>query len=147
VSGHDLCLATDCDENLSVAEEKEQKQADIERQAVPDEEGQLIRATLPQDQRVAHAVYYGGGLDCPRPSNGVATDPRKRNQREIRVRLPGQYRLQTKKSFIPFLKPSFSEILPTAAFPFLLRDRLHGFPRLFTVTSEHIRFYFLVFLS
>ena len=32
-------------------------------------------------------------------------------------------------------------------FLFLLRDSLYGFPRLFTVTSEHIRlFYFLVFV-
>ena len=31
-------------------------------------------------------------------------------------------------------------------FLFLLQDSLYGFPRLFTVTSEHIRlFYFLVF--
>jgi len=48
--------------------------------------------------------------------------------------------------FIPGLKPSFSQILPTAAFPFLLQDSLYGFPRLFTVTSEHIRFYCVVFL-
>ena len=41
-------------------------------------------------------------------------------------------------SFIPGLKRPFLQILPTAAFPFLLRDSLHGFPRLFTVTSEHI---------
>jgi len=32
----------------------------------------------------------------------------------------------------------FLQILPTAAFPFLLQDSLHGLPRLFTVTSEHI---------
>jgi len=81
VAGHDASLATDCGENPSVAEEKEQKQADIERRDVPDDEGQLIRATLPEDQRVTHAVYYGGGVDCPRPSNGVAPDPRERNQR------------------------------------------------------------------
>ena len=31
-------------------------------------------------------------------------------------------------------------------FLFLLRDSLHGFPGLFTVTSEHICLYFLVFL-
>ena len=30
--------------------------------------------------------------------------------------------------------------------PFLLQDWLHGFPRLYTVTSEHVRLYFLVFL-
>ena len=42
----------------------------------------------------------------------------------------------------------FLQILPTAAFPFLLQDSLYGFPRLFIVTSEHIRlFYFLVFFS
>ena len=47
------------------------------------------------------------------------------------------YRLKTFlfcKSFPP--QPSF----------FLLQDSLHGFPRLFTVTSEHIRLYILVFL-
>ena len=45
------------------------------------------------------------------------------------------------------------QILPTAGksslpqpFLFLLQDSLYGFPRLFTVTSEHIRlFYFLLF--
>ena len=30
-------------------------------------------------------------------------------------------------------------------FPFLFQDWLHGFRRLFTDTSEHIRFYYLVF--
>jgi len=49
-------------------------------------------------------------------------------------------------SFIPALKPFFLQILPTAAFLFLFQDCLHGFPRLFTDTSEHIRFYVLVFL-
>jgi len=49
-------------------------------------------------------------------------------------------------SFIPGFKPSFLRILPIAAFPFLLQDWLQGFRRLFTVTSEHIRFYFLVFM-
>ena len=51
-------------------------------------------------------------------------------------------------TFIPGLKRNlpFLQILPTAAFPFLLQDWLHGFPRLFAVTSEHIRFYFLLFL-
>jgi len=51
-------------------------------------------------------------------------------------------------SFIPGLKPSFSllQILPTAAFPFLLQDLLRVFPILCTVTSQHIRYYFLVFL-
>ena len=46
------------------------------------------------------------------------------------------------------IKPSFSaNPWPTAAFPFLLQDWLHRFPRLFTVTSPvHSVFYFLVFL-
>jgi len=35
-------------------------------------------------------------------------------------------------------------VLTTDLIP--LQDSLHGFPRLFTVTSEHIRLYFLVFL-
>ena len=34
--------------------------------------------------------------------------------------------------------PSVCLFLPTAAFLFLLQDSLHGFLRLFTVTSEHI---------
>ena len=33
------------------------------------------------------------------------------------------------------------QILPTAAFLFLLQDSLYGFLRLFTVTSEHIRLF------
>ena len=47
--------------------------------------------------------------------------------------------------FIPYLKP-FLQILPTAAFLFLLQDLLYTIPQTVTVTSEHIRFYFLVFL-
>ena len=31
-------------------------------------------------------------------------------------------------------------------FLFLIQVSLHGFPRLFTITSEHIRLYFIVFL-
>ena len=34
----------------------------------------------------------------------------------------------TPHSFIPGLKPSFLQILPTAAFPFLPQDSMHGFP-------------------
>ena len=48
-------------------------------------------------------------------------------------------------SFIPGLNLSFLQILPTAALPFSLQDLLHGFPRLFTVISEHICFLLLVF--
>jgi len=53
-------------------------------------------------------------------------------------------------SFIPGLKRTFSanpsQSIKAQPFLFLLQDLLHGFPRLFTVTSEHIRLYFLVFL-
>jgi len=48
-------------------------------------------------------------------------------------------------SFIPGLKPSFSVNPSHRSLPFFLQDWLHGFPRLFTVTSEHIpsfTFYF-----
>ena len=42
-------------------------------------------------------------------------------------------------SDIPDLKPSFSANPSQSAFLLLLhQDSLHGFPRLFTVTSEHI---------
>jgi len=40
----------------------------------------------------------------------------------------------------------FCKSFPPQPFLFLLQDSLYGFPRLFTVTSEHIRLYFLVFL-
>jgi len=51
------------------------------------------------------------------------------------------------QSFIPDLKPSFSANPSHRSLLFLLQDWLHGlFPGLFTDTSEHIRFYFLVFL-
>ena len=42
--------------------------------------------------------------------------------------------------FYPILSITvFPQILPTAAFPFfLIQVSLYGFPRLFTVTSEHI---------
>jgi len=44
------------------------------------------------------------------------------------------------------VNPSFSANPPYRSLPFLLQDSLYGFPRLFTVTSEHIRlFIFLVF--
>ena len=42
--------------------------------------------------------------------------------------------------FIPGLKPSFSANPFHRSLPFLLQDWLHGFPGLFTDTSEHIRF-------
>ena len=48
-------------------------------------------------------------------------------------------------TFIPGLKPSFSAN-PSHRSPFfLLQDSLHGFPKLFTVISEHICFLLLVF--
>ena len=43
-------------------------------------------------------------------------------------------------SFIPDLKPSFSANPSLSSLPFLLQGCLHGFPGLFTDTSEHIRF-------
>ena len=49
-------------------------------------------------------------------------------------------------SFTPGLKPSFSANPSRRSLPSVLQDWLHGFPGLFTNTSEHIRFYFLVFL-
>ena len=42
-------------------------------------------------------------------------------------------------SSIPGLKPSFSANPSYRSLPFL-QDRLHGFPALFTDTSEHTRF-------
>ena len=49
-------------------------------------------------------------------------------------------------SFIPDLKPPFSANAFHRCLPFLLQDWLHGFPGLFTDTSEHIHFFCLVFL-
>jgi len=49
-------------------------------------------------------------------------------------------------SFIPGLKPSFSANHSHYSLPCLPPDWLDGFPGLFTNTSEHIRFYFSVFL-
>ena len=46
-------------------------------------------------------------------------------------------------SFIPVLKPPCLKILASIAFLFFFG--LHGFPGLFTDTSEHIHFSFLVF--
>jgi len=46
----------------------------------------------------------------------------------------------------PCLKPSFSANPSQRSHVFLLQEWLHGFPSLFTDISEHIRFYFLVFL-
>jgi len=48
-------------------------------------------------------------------------------------------------SFISGLKPSFSANPSQCSLPSLLQDWLHGFPGLFTDTSEHARFYFLFF--
>ena len=50
-------------------------------------------------------------------------------------------------SSTPGLKLSFSTNLSHHSQPFLLLDWLHGFPGLFTDTSEHICFYSLVFHS
>ena len=49
-------------------------------------------------------------------------------------------------SFIPRLKPSFSANPFHRSLPFLLQDYDYMIPRTFTVTAEHIRFYFLVLL-
>ena len=49
-------------------------------------------------------------------------------------------------TFIPGLNPSFSANHSHRSLPFLLRDSLHGFPRLFTVIFEHICFLLLVLM-
>jgi len=49
-------------------------------------------------------------------------------------------------SFTPGLKLSFSANPSHRSLPFLLLDWLHGFPGLFTDTSEHIRFFSPLFL-
>ena len=49
-------------------------------------------------------------------------------------------------SFIPGLKPSFSNPSHCSPSFLLLKYSLHGFPGLFTVISEHIWFLLLVFL-
>jgi len=48
-------------------------------------------------------------------------------------------------SVIPDLKPSFSANLSTAPFFFFFKID-YMIPQTFTVTPEHIRFYFLIFL-
>ena len=50
-------------------------------------------------------------------------------------------------SFITGLKPSFSANPFHRSLPFFIQDWLHGFPRLFTDISEHVRFYFFIFFS
>jgi len=47
------------------------------------------------------------------------------------------------RCFIPGLKPSLAANPSHRSLPFLLQYRLHGFPRLLTDTSEHIRFFIL----
>ena len=49
-------------------------------------------------------------------------------------------------SFTPDLQLSFPANPSHHSLPFLLLDWLHGFPGLFTDTSEHIRFFSLLFL-
>ena len=49
-------------------------------------------------------------------------------------------------SFIPGFKTFFSTNRSRRSLPFLFPDWLHGFPGLFTDTSAHICFYFLLFL-
>ena len=52
----------------------------------------------------------------------------------------------THSLFYPRLKTSLlCKSFPPQPFLFLLQDSLHGFPRLFTVTSAHIRLYFFYF--
>jgi len=58
------------------------------------------------------------------------------------------HRLSPLHSSTPGLKLSFSVSLSHHYLPFLLLDWLHGFPGLFTDTSEHINFFYsLVFHS
>ena len=53
----------------------------------------------------------------------------------------------TPHSFIPGLNPSFSANPSHCSLPFFFRTDSTDSPRtVYTVTSEHIRFYFLVFL-
>ena len=49
-------------------------------------------------------------------------------------------------SFIPDLKPSFSANPSNCSFSFSSSGLTAWIPQTFTVTSEHIRFHFLVFL-
>ena len=56
------------------------------------------------------------------------------------------HHLATLRCFIPGVKPSFSAKRSRRSLPFLLYDWFPGFPGLFTDTSEHIPFYFSVFL-
>ena len=53
--------------------------------------------------------------------------------------------LSSPRSFIPGLKPSFSENPSHCSLPRLLQDWLHGFSGLFTNTTKLIRFYFFFF--
>ena len=53
--------------------------------------------------------------------------------------------LSPSHSFIPGSKPSFSANPSHRSLSFILHDWPHGFPGLFTDTSEHIRFYFFCF--
>jgi len=69
----------------------------------------------------------------------VAFPPSVPSTHHFRHRLPLH-------SFTPGLELSFSANPSHHSLPFLLPDWFHGFPRLFTKTSEHICFYILVFL-
>jgi len=53
--------------------------------------------------------------------------------------------LPLSSSITPRLQPSFSANPSHRSLPFLLQNWLRGFPRLFTDTSGHIRFYFFTF--
>ena len=64
---------------------------------------------------------------------------------DVSFRLTGKY-AYVFHFFTPGLKLSFSANPSHHNLPFPLLDWLHGLPGLFTDTSEHIRFYSLVFL-
>jgi len=60
-------------------------------------------------------------------------------------RVLGYLFTRTSHSFIPGLKPSFSANPSHRSLPFHLRDWLHGFPGLFTDSSENNCFFTLSF--
>jgi len=77
MTGHQLCLTTNDDQNAPVTEDESEEQADIERQQVPGSEAQSFLMTLPQHQRVADSANDTCCGKCPSPGNGVTANPRE----------------------------------------------------------------------
>ena len=58
---HDLCLATNNDQNAAVAEDEDEENRDVEREEIPDVVEKLGRFVFKDAVRGAPSFYQSGG--------------------------------------------------------------------------------------